>query len=55
MTLCEAIRVSKRFVSTILKEGKESLEKGELCFSTLKGKKGGKKPAIPVDAFTDSI
>ena len=52
----EATRVSKRLVSTrpILKEGKESLEKGELCFCTPMGKKGVKKPKIPVDAFTDS-
>ena len=46
----EATRVSKR----LLKEGKESLEKGELCFCTPKGKKGVKKPRIPVDAFMDS-
>ena len=50
----EATRVSKILVSTILKEGKESLEKRKLCFSTPKGKKGVKKPRIPVDAFMDS-
>ena len=38
----EATRVSKRLVSTVLTEGKESLEKGELCFCTPKGKKGVK-------------
>ena len=50
----ETTRVSKRLVSTIHKVGKESLEKGELCFSTPKGKEGAKKPRIPVDAFADS-
>ena len=45
----------KKLVSTIHKADKESLEKGKLCFSTPKGKKGLKKPRIPVDAFTDSF
>ena len=47
----EATRVLKRLVSTILKEGKESLEDRKLCFST---PKGVKKPRIPVDVFMDS-
>ena len=50
----EATRVSKRLVSTILKEGKESLEKGELCFPTPKENTDMKKARIQVDVFTDS-
>ena len=41
-------------MSTILKEGKESLEKGELSFSTPKGKQCPKKERVNVDTFTDS-
>jgi hypothetical protein len=39
-------RVLERFVSSIFKDRKESLEKGELCFSTSKGKKGLKNQEL---------
>ena len=32
----------ERLIGSMLKEGKESLDKGELCFSMPKGKKGMK-------------
>lgn len=50
----EATGVSERLVNTVLKEGKQSLERGELSFSTPKGKKVPKKQRINVDTFTDS-
>ena len=51
----ELTRVSESLVSTILKEGKESLKKGELCFCMPKGKKGMKKPRAHVDALSNSV
>ena len=51
----EATRALKRLVSTLLKDVKKSLEKGELCLCMPKGKKGAKKPSARVDAFTNSI
>ena len=38
----QATGISGRLINTILKEGKGSLEKGELFFSTRKGKKYSK-------------
>ena len=49
----EATGVSVSCINKIMKEGKNSLEKGELSFSTPTKKKLPRKKRIEVDGFTD--
>ena len=50
----EATGIPERLVISVLKEGKESLEKGKCLLPRQKGKKCPKKPTIDIGTFTDS-